>query len=259
MCEEAKSTVLVVGSVQSYLPHSVIAHLEKNDLDTCFSNGDIDFLSNSDIEFNAVLIFVDEDLLEQQHFLIYLRDKVVDQDIAVFTIGYEEEQNRISDFFPMHIIEKQFIRPVNGNAVVNDITTYLKEHDVKAKKKILVVDDSATTLRSLRTLLGDKYQVILANSGAMAIKYLALDEPDLVLLDYEMPIINGKQVLEMIRSEMEFANTPVIFLTSHGDKQTIMDVMHLKPEGYLLKTMELRSVEKAIDEFFAKQESNKGL
>ena len=73
------------------------------------------------------------------------------------------------------------------------------EEDKGMKKRILVVDDSGAMLRSVKGWLEDKYQVVLANSGTMAIKYLAIRKPDLILLDYEMPICDGKQVLEMIR------------------------------------------------------------
>ena len=89
----------------------------------------------------------------------------------------------------------------------------------------------------------------------MAIKYLSTNRPDLVLLDYEMPIVDGKQVLGMIRSEMEFADIPVIFLTSKGDRESVLQVMSLKPEGYLLKTMPPADIINAVDEFFAKRKA----
>ena len=76
------------------------------------------------------------------------------------------------------------------------------------------------------------------------------NRPDLVLLDYEMPIVDGKQVLEMIRSEHDFADIPVIFLTSREDQESKEAAMALKPEGYLLKSMEPGEIVKAIDEFF---------
>ncbi|MCI7129641.1 MAG: response regulator, partial [Lachnospiraceae bacterium] len=113
--------------------------------------------------------------------------------------------------------------------------------------------DSGAMLRNVKGWLEDHYQVILANSGAMAIKYLATDRPDLVLLDYEMPIVDGKQVLGMIRAEKEFADMPVIFLTSKDDKESVMQVMSLKPDGYLLKTLEPAKIIQAVDDFFEKQ------
>ena len=122
-------------------------------------------------------------------------------------------------------------------------------------KKVLVVDDSGAVLRSVKGWLEHKYQVILANSGTMAIKYLSTNRPDLVLLDYEMPILNGRQVLEMMRSEDEFKDIPVIFLTGKNDVETIRQVLELKPEGYILKSTKPEHIIKTIDDFFAKQKN----
>ena len=118
-----------------------------------------------------------------------------------------------------------------------------------------MVDDSGAMLRNVKGWLEEKYQVILANSGAMAIKYLSTNRPDLVLLDYEMPIVDGKQVLGMIRSEAEFADIPVMFLTSKGDKESVMQVMELKPDGYLLKTMPPEQIKRSVDTFFEKRKA----
>jgi len=68
-----------------------------------------------------------------------------------------------------------------------------------------------------------------------------------------MPVVNGKQVLEMIRTETEFSDIPVIFLTGKNDRESITQVMGLKPEGYLLKTMKPEDIVKTIDDFFEKQ------
>lgn len=136
------------------------------------------------------------------------------------------------------------------------LDNYIKKEGKHNKKKILVVDDSGAMLRNVKGWLEDKYQVILANSAAMAIKYLAINQPDLILLDYEMPVCDGKQTLEMIRSEMEFSNVPVIFLTSKSDKESVMKVMSLKPEGYLLKTMEPAQIVQSVDDFFEKRKGS---
>ena len=117
----------------------------------------------------------------------------------------------------------------------------------------MVVDDSGAMLRNVKGWLEERYQVILANSGTMAIKYLSTNRPDLVLLDYEMPVINGKQVLEMIRSESEFSDIPVMFLTSKNDKESIQQVLSLKPEGYILKTTSPEQIVQMIDDFFVKR------
>ena len=154
-----------------------------------------------------------------------------------------------------HLIRQFFERPVNVNELVEVIDTYIAKFGAQHKKKVLVVDDSGAMLRNVKGWLEDRYQVILANSGAMAIKYLATNRPDLVLLDYEMPVVDGRQVLEMIRTETEFSDVPVIFLTSKDDRESVMQVMALKPEGYLLKTMEPARIIAEVDAFFERQKA----
>jgi DNA-binding NarL/FixJ family response regulator len=76
-----------------------------------------------------------------------------------------------------------------------------------------------------------------------------------VLLDYEMPVVNGKQVLEMIRTENEFSDIPVMFLTGKNDRESIEQVMSLKPEGYILKTTKPEQIVQMIDEFFERRKT----
>ncbi len=122
----------------------------------------------------------------------------------------------------------------------------------RRKKKILVVDDSDFMRTTLLQLLGDDYDVLTADSGISAIRSITLVRPDLVLLDYEMPVCSGSQVLEMIRSEKDFTDIPLIFLTCRRDKQSVQKAISLKPEGYLSKSLSAESVKREIDRFFEK-------
>lgn len=116
--------------------------------------------------------------------------------------------------------------------------------------KLLVVDDDITFLKMVKKWLMDKYQVTIVKSGMQAIKYIKGHRPDLILLDYDMPITDGTKVLEMLRSEPDSAEIPVIFLTGKADEETVMKVMSLKPQGYLLKSMKQMDIVSAIDHYF---------
>ena len=95
----------------------------------------------------------------------------------------------------------------------------------------------------------------LAASGLAAIRCITLNRPDLILLDYEMPVCDGSQVLEMIRAEEDFADIPVFFLTGRVDKGTVQKVIALKPTGYLVKTQNLSEIKKGIDDYFARKKA----
>ncbi len=90
----------------------------------------------------------------------------------------------------------------------------------------------------------------IVNSGMQAITYLATNKPDLILLDYEMPVTTGPQVFKMIKSEMNTSDIPVFFLTGKGDKESVMKVVSLKPNGYLLKTTQKEELLSTISDFF---------
>lgn len=121
------------------------------------------------------------------------------------------------------------------------------------RKKILVVDDSSFVQEEMKMLLGGDYSVSTVNSGIAAIRAITLDPPDLVLLDYEMPICDGAQTLEMLRSEEAFASVPVIFLTGKHDSKSMIRVMPLKPSGYILKSSKPADIKKEIDKFLSKR------
>ena len=245
--------ILVVSVTKSYLVMSVEEQLKKLDYNMIEVPAKMNAISEVKEDIAAILLYVEPEMNEDTASLVFLRDKAVEEDIPFFVMGDSNDIDDIRPIIPTHAMQKEFPRPIDVKDVVSSVDEYVQNHGKHTKKKILVVDDSGAMLRNVKGWLEDRYQVILANSGAMAIKYLALNRPDLVLLDYEMPVVNGKQVLEMIRTETEFSDIPVIFLTSKNDRESITQVMGLKPEGYLLKTMKPDDIVKTIDDFFEKR------
>ena len=201
-------------------------------------------------KFGLVFIYVEDRVPE---FFADLKAKVLEDNIPIFVVATKEHMERIAEMMPMQFIKKHILRPININDVVTEIDKFLKAESSVEKKTILVVDDSGAMLRNVKAWLEDKYQIVLANSGVMALKYLTMNHPDLVLLDYEMPVCDGRQILEMMRAEPDFADIPVIFLTSKSDRESVMKVTALKPDGYLLKTMEPAKIVQAVDAFFEKK------
>lgn len=245
--------ILVFTEIRSYLNISLEEQLKElgyNIINVGTSINDVNAVKD---EITAILLYADSDLLKKQQSLVFLRDKALQNDTPFFVIGDINELAEIRAIVPKQLLKKEYQRPIDVKKVISEMDEYIKLYGNHTKKKVLVVDDSGAMLRNVKGWLEDRYQVILANSGTMAIKYLSTNRPDLVLLDYEMPVLNGKQVLEMIRSESEFSNIPVMFLTSKNDKESIQQVLSLKPEGYILKTTKPEQIVQMIDEFFQKQ------
>ena len=97
-------------------------------------------------------------------------------------------------------------------------------------------------------MLKDKYDVRMATSGTQALTMIGKEKPDMIFLDYEMPVCDGKRTLEMIREQEETKDIPVVFLTGVSDKENITAVLELKPAGYLLKPADASRILATIEE-----------
>lgn len=106
------------------------------------------------------------------------------------------------------------------------------------KRHVLVVDDDPIMLKTISNTLEGTYNVATAVNGKVALKFLEKKKTDLILLDYEMPMMDGPTVLAEIRKSAEWAKLPVIFLTGISDAASIKQVLALGPQGYLLKPVD---------------------
>lgn len=88
------------------------------------------------------------------------------------------------------------------------------------KNIILVVDDDKTNLTRAQKILLPHYRIAASNSGKAALKYLENNHPDLILLDINMPEMDGFEVMEELRRNEETAGIPVIFLTAENQAET---------------------------------------
>jgi CheY-like chemotaxis protein len=91
-----------------------------------------------------------------------------------------------------------------------------------AQKTILVIEDSPTQALHLRTLLQEAGgRVLVANDGSTGLQIAQHMVPDLIVLDVQMPGMNGLQVCEALRQAQETCNIPVIMLTRHDDPEMV--------------------------------------
>ena len=163
----------------------------------------------------------------------------------IFLLGSKLELDAIN----INNAEK-FAKPFNANEIREKLAGISAQKASSIQKIILLVDDDAVMIRTLRDGLSTSYKVLPANSGANALKILSRTRPDLILLDYEMPEMNGTQVLETLRNNHDTANIPVMFLTAKSDSGSIAKIESLNPDGHMLKTLPLREIKAIIQKFF---------
>lgn len=149
-------------------------------------------------------------------------------------------------------------RPINMEIFEQKVRGEVSKADQQNRPpRILIVDDDPAYAKIVREWIKDKYKVDIVTAGMQAITFLLKlpenDKVDLILLDYEMPVVDGPQVLQMLRQEPATDAIPVIFLTGNGTKEAVTRVMELKPDGYLLKTTQKEDLLKFLKDRFRKK------
>lgn len=122
------------------------------------------------------------------------------------------------------------------------------QEDSNRRKHVLAIDDDPMMLKLIKEHLHHKYDVSIAKGGLMAYKYLEKHETDLILLDYEMPVEDGPTVFKNVRTMPGKETIPIVFLTGLADRERIMEVAKLKPQGYLLKPIDRVSLLDKIEQ-----------
>ena len=203
-------------------------------------------------------------------FILYLPNDVMDEEgkqksvgeicqevgfleKKMMIIGEERYHDELQDACPDIERYVWLSRPVDMAKLGDDIEKAMEtETKPETKKNILIVDDDPAYAGMVREWIKDIYHVSIVTAGMQAISFLLKHPVDLILLDYEMPVVDGPQVLQMLRQDPETRNIPVVFLTGVGTKEGVQRVMALKPAGYILKSTTRINLQNSIADKFRK-------
>ncbi|MDR3322205.1 MAG: response regulator [Synergistaceae bacterium] len=105
-------------------------------------------------------------------------------------------------------------------------------------KQILIVDDNIASLTQIGKHLDGIYDVILVKSGHQALRFCESGRPDLILIDVEMPEMDGFETLEMLKKIPDVAQAPVIFITGNIDEETEIKALESGAIDFITKPVE---------------------
>ncbi|MCL2186511.1 MAG: response regulator [Treponema sp.] len=105
----------------------------------------------------------------------------------------------------------------------------------KERLKIIYVDDVSSSLLTLKRRLSGHYDVYPAESSEIMFKILSKIKPDIILLDINMPNVNGYEVMETLKADNRYADIPVIFITGNHDRKSVIRGLTLGAADYLIK------------------------
>jgi twitching motility two-component system response regulator PilH len=103
-------------------------------------------------------------------------------------------------------------------------------------RKVLIVDDTQADRISLERIVSDAgHQALMAESGAKAIEMAKRDKPDLILMDINMPEIDGYAATRMLKADEETKHIPVVFVSGKNQKADVAWGQMLGAKGYVTK------------------------
>lgn len=232
-----------------FLVRSMTAGLERAGYEIRMLTPSADLFTLQDKGFSIFMVYIEGYKNEYGVLLSGLQMFLVHPGIKLFLIGTENDIRLAYSYVQPKFISHAFKRPVNIEDIIkkinSDVSGYVYKNDLRipdegsidrSRKSILIVDDDPTYVRTLESWMQKEFNIYTANSAMNAISFLKGFPVDLLLLDYEMPVISGLDLFHLLKSDPATANLPVIFLTAKDDKDTVMEVIAARPWNYLLKS-----------------------
>ena len=134
----------------------------------------------------------------------------------------------------------------NGQAV-SIILAATSNTDKNMKPSILIVDDDDNIRMLLEFLLQKTYQVMVREDGLSAMSWLTAGNiPDLMVIDLEMPRMNGFELLKQVRASGIFCHTPLIILSGYENPSVQQSCLDAGADAYLLKPFNPELIQKTI-------------
>ncbi len=243
--------VLIVSTAETFLVKGLASKMSEIGVEVNYATTKIKSIREFADDSDYFILYMDESVKELADVMVFLNDICTEKEKKIILIGTRIEHEAVMMNLNGKNVLEWFERPLDMNVFIQKMQDYMDAAAVEARKKvILIVDDDVTYMRMIADWLKGTYRIGIANSGAQAIAWLAKNDADLVLLDYEMPITAGPQVLEMLRNEASTSSIPVMFLTGKGDRQSIMNVLSLRPADYLLKTIDRKTLLQKLERYF---------
>jgi len=124
------------------------------------------------------------------------------------------------------------------------------------KMKFLVVDDFSTMRRIVRNLLKELgfLNVDEAEDGVIALSRLTVDHFDFVITDWNMPNMDGLQLLKAIRANAQLSHLPVLMITAEAKKENIVSAAQAGANGYIVKPFTAATLNEKLNKIFEKME-----
>ncbi len=250
--EGLRRLVLLISSKENISTRAMENHLREGrcKVETCPPYPE---LAGNKVEDAELVVFnMDDTIYERKDLITFFKERCVESGKGLILVGEvndyeyikkEMGENYITDYMPL---------PLDISAFMKSINHYFDNYEVRSRlrHRILLVDDDEIYTSTIERWLSGLYDIDVAGSAVEAISRMERKKPDVLLLDYAMPVTDGAQFLEYLRKDEATAGISVIFLTGSQDRNSVMKVVDLSPQGYLLKSIDKNTLIERLETFF---------
>lgn len=183
---------------------------------------------------DIILLDVEMPIMDGYSTLEQLRKLEQCINVSVILVTGRQDKSTIFNFGIMGV-DGYLLKPVNKDLLINKVNEiWDAKTNTKDKSTVLMIDDDMSYLKQLNYILQDTYNVVMINSAKLALNYLSKHTPDVILLDYQMPLYNGANLMNMLQKYNK-DTIPVIILSGTLNRKALEECYPYNPFAYLAK------------------------
>ena len=251
-----KNKVAIVSSKDSFSVMGIKKKLQEAGIEGISVRPSVFQIEEAVDETDPIIYYLDDDIysVRGEDFLNELKKLCLEQQRLVILVGAKAEYERAIEIIPKSAIVKWFSRPVDMDALLETVESAMNGEIAPSRRHhILIIDDDVTYMRMMHEWMKDYYKVTMLDSGSAAIHWLMENNAvDLILLDYEMPAMDGPSVFHMIKGDVNTRDIPVMFLTGKNDRELVVKAVDMRPIDYILKSTDKKMLMNKLEDYFRK-------
>ncbi len=200
------------------------------------------------------IIFLDIEMPIMDGFLTLEQLRNVEEciNVPVVLITGKQDKQSVFNSFIMGV-DGYLVKPVSKDTLINKLNELCVKIDNKTERHtVLLIDDDMSYLKQLNSYLHDQYNVIMINSAKLALDYLLKHTPDIIVLDFQMPLYNGATIMNMIQKNNPLHPIPVILLSGALNIETLQECYPYSPAACLAKPISkqalIENIENALNQ-----------
>ncbi len=200
------------------------------------------------------IIFLDIEMPIMDGFLTLEQLRNIEECInvpVVLVTGKQDKQSVFNSYIMG--VDGYLVKPVSKDTLINKIDELYTRRDNRSERHtVLLIDDDMSYLKQLNNYLHDDYNVIMINSAKLALDYLLKHTPDVIVLDFQMPLYNGAAIMNMIQKNNPVNPIPVIVLSGALNIESLQECYPYNPAACLAKPISketlIQNIENALNQ-----------